>query len=185
MQERKRMSNFWLTIFCFILLPLLTYGCAGTPASYKTIQDVKEGVVLISYENLEIKTSAGAEVVMTEHEMARIVGHIKANLREKSPGCFSEICDDCSNPSTLVLKVGFTRYDKGNAFARSMLAGLGQIHIDAEVTLEDKTTKEVLAKHEVKKTFAWGGMYGGTTRIEDVEPAFAEAIVSIILQEES
>ncbi len=28
-----------------------------------------------------------------------------------------------------------TRYDKGNAFARAMLAGLGQIHIDGKVKL--------------------------------------------------
>jgi hypothetical protein len=44
-----------------------------------------------------------------------------------------------------------------------MLAGLGQIHIDADVILREYEKNESLAKYEVKKTFAWGGIYGGAT----------------------
>ena len=65
-----------------------------------------------------------------------------------------------------------------------MLAGLGQMHIDALVTVEDKDIDKMIAEYEVKKTFAWGGIYGGATKIEDIEPAFADAIVSLLLQEE-
>jgi hypothetical protein len=28
----------------------------------------------------------------------------------------------------------------------------------------------------VDKTFAWGGIYGASTHIEDVQPAFADAV---------
>lgn len=42
-----------------------------------------------------------------------------------------------------------------------LLSGLGQMHIDADVTLSDLATQEILAKYEVTKTFGWGGLYGG------------------------
>ncbi len=71
-----------------------------------------------------------------------------------------------------------TRYDKGNAFARAMLAGLGQIHIDSTVTVSASGSGDTVSEFTVKKTFAWGGIYGGATRIEDVEPAFAESLAA-------
>jgi hypothetical protein len=64
-----------------------------------------------------------------------------------------------------------------------MLAGLGQIHIDADVILREYEKNESLAKYEVKKTFAWGGIYGGATGIEEVETGFARAVVSVIFGE--
>lgn len=67
----------------------------------------------------------------------------------------------------LVLEV--TNYDQGNAFLWFLLAGLGQIHIDGKLTLENSGRTEPLAKYEVNKTFAWGGILGGTTTIETVE----------------
>ena len=73
----------------------------------------------------------------------------------------------------------FTTYDKGNAVARLMLIGLGQIHIDANVALIDATSNAILANYFVHKTFAWGGAYGGTTSIEDVESGFAASVVKI------
>ena len=184
MQQKGIMKKNWITVFILMILPLFAYGCAGTQASYNALHDVEEGVVLTSYDNLEIKTEAQEKVVIHEYEMERMVSQIKAKLKERNPTCFKDISKNTDAPSTLVLKIKFTKYEKGNAFARAMLAGLGQMHIDAEITIEDKKTMQVLAKHEVKKTFAWGGMYGGITRLEDIEPAFAEAVASIILQED-
>ncbi len=43
----------------------------------------------------------------------------------------------------------------------------------------------VLAKSEITKTFAWGGIYGGTTEIKDVEEGFAEAVASVLLGQSS
>jgi hypothetical protein len=56
---------------------------------------------------------------------------------------------------------------------------LGQIHIDATVRLIDATSGNVTASYDVSKTFAWGGMYGGSTRIQDVEVGFAKSVVAI------
>jgi hypothetical protein len=48
-----------------------------------------------------------------------------------------------------------------------MLAGLGQIHIDTDVILSDVGREEPFAVYAVTKTFAWGGLYGASTRITD------------------
>lgn len=63
-----------------------------------------------------------------------------------------------------------------------MLAGLGQMHIDADVALIDPATDEQVAKYDVTKTFAWGGMYGGFTGIKDIEDGFAKAVASAIAE---
>ena len=60
-----------------------------------------------------------------------------------------------------------------------MQAGLGQIHIAANVQLIDATSGNVAASYVVTKTFAWGGIYGGSTSIGDVETGFAASVVAI------
>lgn len=78
------------------------------------------------------------------------------------------------------LEVLITRYDKGNVFARAMLAGLGQIHIDAKVSLFMMPEREKIAAFDIDKDFAWGGMYGGFTSIEDVEEGFTNGAAEAV-----
>jgi hypothetical protein len=77
-------------------------------------------------------------------------------------------------------KIVFTQYDDGNAFARFMLAGLGQIHIDGTVVFTDATTGREIGKYKVSKDFAFGGIYGVATHIEDVEKGFARSVAAIL-----
>jgi hypothetical protein len=65
-----------------------------------------------------------------------------------------------------------------------MLAGLGQIHIDGNVVLQDQATGDTLGQYEVTKTFAWGGIYGVATRMDDVEEGFAGAVAALLLGKE-
>jgi hypothetical protein len=58
----------------------------------------------------------------------------------------------------------------GNAYARSMLAGLAQIHIDVRVALIALPERQSLSEFDVSKTIAWGGIYGGATSIDDWNP---------------
>ena len=60
-----------------------------------------------------------------------------------------------------------------------MVAGLGQIHIAADVQLIDVASGHVLARYTIEKIFAWGGMYGGSTTVEDVEAGFAQSVVAV------
>lgn len=75
-----------------------------------------------------------------------------------------------------------TRYDEGSKFGRLMLAGVGAMHIDGDMTLTDTAhAQEPTAELTVQKTFAWGGIYGASTSMEDIEPAFAEAVANAIV----
>jgi len=182
----ERLSNRNFLILSIVILSFaLSYGCATTKGRSKTLQPIDQGIVLTDYENLEIHTEITDGVEINQGQADRITDYVVTKLTERDPDCFKSISKHCEAASTLLVTVNFTRYKEGSAFARSMLAGLGQMHIDAIVIISDKASDKTIAKHEVTKTFAWGGVYGGSTRIEDIEPAFAEAIVSIILQEES
>lgn len=55
-----------------------------------------------------------------------------------------------------------------------MLAGLGQIHIDGDVTMYALPDHSKVGDFHLKKTFAWGGIYGSSTSMEDIETTFAD-----------
>jgi uncharacterized protein DUF4410 len=71
-----------------------------------------------------------------------------------------------------------SRYDKGNAFARAMLVGLGQIHIDGKVDIYQMPDHTLVGEFDLKKTFAWGGIYGAATSMEDIEDTFADGVAA-------
>jgi hypothetical protein len=79
----------------------------------------------------------------------------------------------------LKMQVHFTKFDRGSAFARAMLIGLGQIRIEATVSLIDSTGKTV-AQYAVAKDFALGGIAGASTTVDDVEQGFAKSVVAIL-----
>ena len=60
-----------------------------------------------------------------------------------------------------------------------MLIGLGQLHVDATVRLLELPAKKV-GEFTINKTFAWGGLYGGMTNMEDVERGFAEGVAAAL-----
>lgn len=172
-------------LFLFIVLGvvILSSGCAGSAAGYKVLQPLKEGVSLKSYTNLELVAESKEKVPMTSGDREQIMDKIAQKVKAKAPTRFEEINPTVTKPSTIQYAFIFTRYDKGNAFARAMLAGLGQIHINADVHVKDKMKDEVLAKYRVNKGFGLGGMYGASTRIEDVQDGFVEGVVKMILKE--
>ncbi len=61
-----------------------------------------------------------------------------------------------------------------------MLAGLGQIHIDGEVKLVELPDRKQVGVFSVSKTFAWGGIYGGSTGIEEIEQTFADGVAAAL-----
>lgn len=157
-------------------------ACAGSKGASNVLQPIGKTVELGAYHALQVSGHANNGVVLQSYELERLESLIKTKVHEAGLEQFKQVCSgSCEDKSGLSMEVEITRYDKGNAAARFFLAGLGQIHIDAIVKLVDKTTGKLLAKSEVSKTFAWGGIYGGATTIEDVEPAFAEAVVDILL----
>lgn len=141
-------------------------------------------VTLNQFSNLVLTSENSSEVHMLDIEHQRIVATIVHKIREKDSSRFTRINSESNMPNTLHATLMFTRYDKGNAFARSMMIGLGQIHINANLELKDGETQKVIGKYEIKKTFAWGGIYGGGTTIEGVVDGFADAVVEVLFEEE-
>jgi hypothetical protein len=122
-------------------------------------------------------------VIMTQYDFDRITSRVKAEIARAVPGVLVEsttIADPSQQGQHIKIKMLFTRYDAGSAFARLMLAGLGQIRVDADVIFLDGATGEAIAKYQVSKDFSFGGIYGASTRIEDVEVGFAKSVAEII-----
>jgi hypothetical protein len=81
-------------------------------------------------------------------------------------------------PRPYSVELVLTRYEKGSAFARAMLAGLGQIHIDGKVTVFAMPEHQSLVSFDLAKTFAWGGIYGASTSIDTIEDTFSEGVAA-------
>lgn len=161
---------------------LFVAGCASTAGSIKPLSAVPAPDGLARYAKISVATSANGDASkMTSFDRQRIVGLVVAKIKELAPNRFADVSATTIDPGTLHVTIAFTRYDEGSSVARLMLAGLGQIHIDAEITLEDRAIQTVIGKFEVTKTFAWGGLYGASMGIQDVEAGFAEAVAKAVL----
>jgi len=166
------------------LLAMLGSGCASTAGKARPLSAVAKPETLSQYTKLSVTTSAdGDAILMTDRDRERITALITQKIRSRAPDRFASFGAPATDPGTLHVTIAFTRYEDGNAFSRLVQAGLGQIHIDAEVALEDRSRHEVIAKFDVTKTFAWGGVYGAATGIKDVEEGFAEAVAKAVLGE--
>jgi hypothetical protein len=163
-------------------------GCASSAGSAKTLATAPQAGALARYTKVSLATAAeGAAATMPPADRERIAALVARKLKERAPTRFTEVAVTtiAATPDTMFVTIAFTRYDGGSAVARFMLAGLGQIHVNADVTIEDRSRPAVLGEFAVTKTFAWGGIYGATTNITDVEEGFAEAVAKVVLGESS
>jgi hypothetical protein len=152
---------------------------ATAPTVVQAIAPEKKSGARVS----DVTAEAMPGVVMTQYDFDRITSRVKSEIARAVPGALVEIATTADPPregSNIKIKLVFTRYDGGSAFARLMLAGLGQIHIDADVIFLDGGTGEAIAKYQVSKDFSFGGIYGGVTKIEDVEVGFAKSVAEIL-----
>src|SRR5215831_10139185 len=162
----------------FLLVACISGGCATSPGAVSAIAPLKQSVNLRTYSSLAVEVE-GAQLTPVDKERIRL--RIIDAVRREDATRFKDMNSPTPVPPTLRASVIVTNYDKGNAFARFMLAGLGQIHIGAEVALRDQGTGDELGRFQVNKTFAWGGIYGAVTRVEDVEDGFAGAVANVLL----
>ena len=131
-----------------------------------------------------ISGEAATGVAMTNTDLDRIMQQVRAEIIAKRPDIW--VAGNApASPSVVNLKIVFTQYDDGNAFARFMLAGLGQIHIDGNVIFTDAASGTKVAEYKVSKDFSFGGIYGGVTRMEDVEKGFARSVAALLDTQQS
>lgn len=182
-REATRLGHLRLSALLF-LVSLLVGACAGTAASVRPMTGEQKGPELAAYRRLALQVTKTDGLEVGDQDLDRIAQRIMEALRKSQPERFEKIDGGTpaqAEPGTLGARVQLTKYDKGSAAARFMLAGLGQIRINATVALHDLAENRSLGEYEVTKTFAWGGIYGGATTIEDVELGFAEGVAAILL----
>lgn len=154
----------------FAIAALALAGCAGSVSAPTAIQPLS----MDQKANLhiaDVTADAATGVDMSDADFAVICQKVKGYVQSEAPSVMAD--------SGYKMKVHFTRFDRGNAFARAMLAGLGQIRIEATVDLVD-TSGASVAQYNVSKDFALGGMVGGSTSVEDVEDGFAKSVAEIV-----
>ncbi|MFO1433365.1 MAG: DUF4410 domain-containing protein [Candidatus Competibacteraceae bacterium] len=173
-------SKFLLAILLLILGSMLS-GCATSRGSYNQVSPPKDTTQLNKFTDLMVKVDSRPGVALTASDQSRISNLIVNDIKKEYPDRFKSINPDKPGANTLYALVTIKNYDQGNAFARMMLAGLGQMHIDADVSLSDWGNKANIAQYAVNKTFAWGGIYGGTAHITDIEDGFAQAVAASIV----
>lgn len=166
---------FRVSVLIVVGAGFLLTGCATTSPNATFSEAFKKEQHINANDSATVKVEAGDGITVEENEKQRLVRSIKEKIdvlkiRNGNP----------AEKREFELAVFVTRYEKGNAFARFMLAGLGQIHIDARVSVFVLPEREKIAEFEINKTFAWGGIYGGVTSIEDVEQGFAEGVAKAV-----
>lgn len=154
---------------------LLLSGCATTSPNVAFRQALPKDQRVDANDTADVKVEAAEGVFIDEYEKQRLARNILGKIdiqKLQNP--------DSSGKREYEIAVLLTRYEKGNAFARFMLAGLGQIHIDAKASVFQLPERMKVSEFDIDKTFAWGGIYGGTTSIEDVEHGFAEGVAQAV-----
>ena len=160
----------------FVTAAVITLAaCAGTApkASYVKGQAIQSPVN--ASDHVQVTVEAGAGVTILDYEKTRLVEQLKSHINSTRAQNVSQTA-----ARDLMVTTTVTRYQKGSAFARAMLAGLGQIHLDGHVVLSSVSDRVILSDFMIAKTFAWGGVYGATKSIEDIEDVFAQGIADAL-----
>jgi hypothetical protein len=156
-----------------MLLAALLAGCASAPPAPTHLKAEVPGTRVTSVDTVQVVVNAPDAVKATADEKARLADKIKSRINATKgsvPGTGA--------PRSYSVELVLSRYEKGSAFARFMLAGLGQIHIDGKVTIFGMPEHQSLVSFDMSKTFAWGGAYGGSTTIDTIEDTYADGVAA-------
>jgi len=157
-----------------VTLSALLSACAGSvsaPTAIAPLSAEQKANLHVS----DISADAESGLAMSAGDFGIICQKVRSYIATQKPGALAE-----GAASPLKMRIHFTRFDRGNAFARAMLIGLGQIVIEATVSLQDAQGITV-AQYKVSKDFAIGGVIGATTSVDDVEEGFAKSVAAVVV----
>ena len=160
-----------------LALALSLSACATSSTKPLAVQSLRADQVT-TLKLKSVSATAAPGLVMTQADFDRIILKVKNELSAAAPGILVDPASaDAATASEM--KINFTQYDSGSAFARAMLIGLGQIHVDGDVLIID-STGATTGKYQISKQFALGGIAGASTSIQDVEDGFAKSVGEIV-----
>jgi uncharacterized protein DUF4410 len=168
-----RLRNTALLVLAFASSVML--GCAGTPPKAEFSQPMIAASRIAATDTVDVTIEAAENVSLLPAGRDRVGQKIKAQIDKR------KIKNQAAGePRAMQVVLYVTRYEKGNAFARAMLAGLGQIHLDGTISVYQMPGHTLLEKFDLQKTFAWGGVYGASTSMEEIEDTFADGIAATV-----
>lgn len=80
------------------------------------------------------------------------------------------------------VKVKITRYEEGNAFARFMLIGLGQMYLFGTVDVTEGTPPRIVRTGTFRKQVRLGGIFGLIAKPRDMTGKLGDAIAKGLLE---
>lgn len=171
------MKNLSNRLFLALAATTLLIGCelnpfavAGTGPTGLNLIDADDTVV--------VRVEAAEPAVVLPEERARFAAETGRRLLKHAAG--NALADGTARAWELVLQV--RRYEHGNAFKRSVQAGMGAMHIDADVEVFAAGVEARVATFAVSKTYNWGGTLGGQATIADLETMVADAVAKELVK---
>jgi hypothetical protein len=154
------------------LLSELT-GCASSVAKADVTHEITVSARVASGDSTQVHVDAANDVNLLPVDADRFSQKIQKMIDSRKVANQA-----ASNARNYEIDLHLTRYEKGNAFARVMLAGLGQIHIDRKITVYQLPDHTLVGEFDLAKTFAWGGIYGAATSMDDIENTYADGVAA-------
>jgi hypothetical protein len=95
-------------------------GCAGSVSAPTPIQGLSaDQRSALHVSNISADAASGVE--MSDGDFGLVCQKVRGYIEQEAPG----VMVDPSIGQALQMKIHFTRFDRGNAFARAVLMGLG------------------------------------------------------------
>jgi hypothetical protein len=169
MNRTRKLASVSPVSLALLSIVLTISGCVTIGGKPEYSLKLPSEARIIDGDSVTTEIAAGPSLRMSVVDKQRFAHEIDAAIRSRShPGKRS------SRHYELV--VHLTKYKRGRAFARAMMAGLGSIRIEGTVFVYRLPGKKLEGAFNMEKTFTWGGIYGSVTDIEDVEKEFARSL---------
>jgi hypothetical protein len=166
-------ANRLPAVAAFLTLGL--YGCAGTAPKPEIVHPIVSEARIMSPDQTAVSVDADDTVNILPMEREKFAEIIESKIATRKIANAST-----GGTRSFAVDLHLTRFDKGNAFARAMLAGLGQIHIEGKVQVYQMPGHTLIGEFQMSKTFAWGGIYGAATSMEDIENTYADGVAATL-----
>ncbi len=180
MSKFQLTSTIWIVV---ILLVPVTALCDEGDRLQRALDWPK--VDLQSYDAVFVEDVLVTDPMGPERknqEMLKTVPARMANFISFSldTDLFGEVHRRSAEPGEngLIVRVELPQYKPGSAAARTLLVGTGSAHLNIKATLLDAGSGAELDSFTEDRTFAWGGLYGGTRGISLMEENAAKEIAA-------
>ena len=150
-------------------------GCATTTPEPKFTHTMVADSRIAASDSVDVVIETADKVVVDPAARDRVAQKIKTKIDDRKLKNAA-----APSPRTMQVVLHVTKYEKGNAFARAMLAGLGQIHLEGTISVYQMPARTLLEDFDLQKTFAWGGVYGAATSIEQIEDTFTDSVAAVV-----